>query len=655
LCGISGILSDDPEIKRSISYINALLKHRGPDDEGFLLINTHTGLSQSFSGEDSVDKIKNAYPNISSAEFDNYNLALGHRRLTIIDLSEQGHCPMSDEDGKIWITYNGEIYNYIELREELKSYGFKFRTQSDTEVIIKSYLKWGEECFSHFNGMWAFAIWDSLKKKLILSRDRFGIKPLYFVKLKNFFAFSSEMKPLLHLAPENFEINDKKIPFFLLYGNRLNDEETYISNIQSLKPSHYLIFENGSVKIKLYYEIPVTNDSKPENALKEELLSLFTDSVKLRFRSDVPVGTCLSGGFDSSSIVAISHEIFSKGLNTFSAVWSYKECDESNYIDIVNRKFNCVPNKVEPSVDEFESIFTKIIYYQEIPTEGPGLHPQWYVMKKAKGNVKVLLDGQGGDEVFGGYLLRGAFLKSLIIDRKYKELFTYRNMYYSFLAENGFHDFSSTLFPNMYNKIFRGFLSNRYKILNKETLSKMSKNELYYDIAPPVRFKSYLNNIDYHFITNLSIPALLHYEDRSSMAHSIESRVPFLDYRLVEFGINLPPQYLSDEKRTRPLFRSVFENLLPKQVVERKDKLGYPVPFAEWTRGRLKNWIFDTLTNPKAVSYKYLDLKQVEKHLTEHFNNKIDYGWNIWRLLSLEKFLELINSVKHRHPEYIKS
>ncbi len=648
MCGINGIISASPDITQKIVQLNYLIRHRGPDDEGFVCVNTQTKEYSQFSGDDSVESIKQKFPHISGANFKNFDLVLGHRRLSIIDISDKGHCPMGDENKQVWITYNGEVYNYIELREELKSLGFIFKTQSDTEVVINSYLKWGEDCFTHFNGMWALAIWDATKRKLILSRDRFGVKPIYYFFASNFFAFSSEIKPLLHLNTKNWEINDKKIPFFVLYGNRLNTEDTYIKSIKSLKPSHYLVYEKGTLAIKKYYKISFYSyTGKTENHLKEELINLFTDSIKLRFRSDVPVGTCLSGGFDSSSIAAISNKLFGDGLNTFSAVWNkHAECDETIYIDKVNETFGCHENKVEPDPGEFETVFERLTYYQEIPTEGPGLYPQWYVMRKAKEKVKVLLDGQGGDEVFGGYLGRGAYLRSLIKDRKVKEFLKNMNLFSSFFSKNGFHSFTGWLFPGFYDKIVRGHLSEQWRIFNKGILSTVKKEDLYFDVTPPNYSSSYLNNLSRHFIKNLTVPTLLHYEDRSSMAHSIESRVPFLDFRLVEFGVNLPSYHLSDKNNTRPLFRKAFENYLPELIVKRKDKLGYPVPFNEWTRNILKEFVSDFLLNPNAAVYTYLNKGIIEKNLLKHFKKEIDYGWEIWRILSLEKFLSLDKMVK---------
>jgi asparagine synthase (glutamine-hydrolysing) len=490
--------------------------------------------------------------------------------------------------------------------------------------------------------MWAFCIWDAIKKQLFLARDRFGVKPLYFSVTPEYFAFSSEIKPLVYLNRDNFQINSDKIPFFILYGNRLNTEDTYINKVSSLLASHFLIYKDGNLSLKRYYDIKINEDIKnySEEELQNQLVEILTDSIKLRFRSDVPVGTCLSGGFDSSSIVSLSPKSIENRLNTFSAVWQDKESDESMYIDIINKEYHCIEHKIEPNAEEFRSVFENLSYYQEIPSEGPGLYPQWYVMKAAKGRAKVLLDGQGGDEVFGGYFSKITYLLSILKNKDITKFIREFKHYSMFLNKRGIHSLSNWLFPRSYSKIIYGQISDKYKIFNPDIRKIIKKNGLYYDVEPPKKFKSYLNNLSYHFIMNLTIPTLLHYEDRSSMAFSIESRVPFLDYRVVEFGMNLPAKYLSYQNTSRPLFRKSIKPYLPTEIVNRKDKLGYPVPFAKWTRGILKEYVSDTLLNPDAMLYSYLDKSFVKSNLEMHFQGKTDYSWNIWRLLSLEMFMK---------------
>ena len=651
MCGINGIVSGNNALKRRITAMNAILRHRGPDDEGYACINASTGEYSKFSGDDTIPQIKNKLPHISNSNLDNFDILFGHRRLSIIDLSENGHGPMCDESSKLWITFNGEIYNYIELRDELVQLGYRFRSKTDTEVILNAYLHWGYECLNKFNGMWAFAIWDGNNKSLFIARDRFGVKPVYFTKGREYFAFSSEIKALMTLEDHAPEINGQRIPFYLLYGNRLNDKETYFKDISCLQQAHYLIFKDNEISVQRYYDInnnPLNGLS--ENELGSRLTDLLSDSIKLRFRSDVPVGACLSGGFDSSSIVSFSSMIKGNGINTFSAVWEDKNCDESKYIDIVNGAYGCIENKTEPKPEVFEKTFNEMHYYQEIPTEGPGLYPQWFVMKKAKEKVTVLLDGQGGDEAFGGYFLMGFYLRSIIKDKSYKNLVTDFKHFYEFLYKNGVHPFSSWLFPKMYNKVVRGFLSEKSKIINRELASKIDRRQFQFDSEPPKKFAAYINDLSYHFMTCLTIPALLHYEDRSSMAHSIESRVPFLDYRLVEFGINLPKQYLANKGVSRPLFRKALSGFLPKEIVNRTDKLGYPTPFAKWTRIELKSYILDVLNSPAAGFFEYVNKDYLQKILKEHFQLKKDYAWDIWRFLSLDRFLKLHEKVASKYP-----
>lgn len=647
MCGINGIITANNDLKKQINKANNLLRHRGPDDEGYVVIDRSESKISEFSGNDSSDIIKSKFPLFYITESSKSSVILAHRRLSIIDLSEKGHCPMCDLSGKIWLTYNGEIYNYIELRTELISYGFTFRTKTDTEVIINAYLKWGFDCLKKFNGMWAIAIWDMRTDTLFLARDRFGVKPVYYTHKDSFFSFSSEIKPLTVYNKHENKINTGKIPFFLIYGNRLNSNETYLKDIYSLPASHYLVYKDDSIKVNRYYDIEKQNTKLNEEQLKERIVELLEDSIKLRFRSDVPVGTCLSGGFDSSSIVSLASGSNTGVLETFSAVWQQKECDESYYIDIVNKKFGCSANKVVPREDEFESVFEKLCYYQEIPTEGPGLYPQWYVMAKAKEKVKVLLDGQGGDEVFGGYFQMGTYLRGILKDKRFIKMFGESGNYLKFLNKNGLHSFSSWLFPKQYGYLTRSKFSAKFNILNTDFLKTIDTNNLILDIEPPAKFGNYLGNLSYHFIMNMTIPTLLHYEDRSSMAHSIESRVPFLDYRLVELGINLKSLYLSHKGVSRPLYRKALKPFLPEEIVNRKDKLGFPVPFSAWTKGSLKNFIDDNLLSGGDAIYDYIDKEQLEINLKNHYEGNKDYSWEIWRLLSLKYFLKLFKEQKY--------
>jgi asparagine synthase (glutamine-hydrolysing) len=265
-------------------------------------------------------------------------------------------------------------------------------------------------------------------------------------------------------------------------------------------------------------------------------------------------------------------------------------------------------------------------------------------MKKAKEKIKVLLDGQGGDEVFGGYFGFDIYLQSLLKDHNIKKILKELGGYKIFLNKSGLHSFAGWIFPNLYNKLVRSHLSSRFQILNKNVLEEVKKTGINFDIKPPKKLRNYLNNLSYHFISSMTIPTLLHYEDRSSMAHSIESRVPFLDYRLVEFGVNLEPDNLVYKRTTRPLFRRALKNMLPEEIYNRKDKLGYPTPFKKWTKTILKPRINDILFNDNSNIKEFLDIEVLRKTLDLHYSDKLDFSWEIWRILSLEKFLKLFKS-----------
>ena len=266
-------------------------------------------------------------------------------------------------------------------------------------------------------------------------------------------------------------------------------------------------------------------------------------------------------------------------------------------------------------------------------------------MKKAKEKVKVLLDGQGGDEVFGGYFSRQLYLTSHLKDMNLKKILGKFRQYSMFLSKDKMHSLSNWLFPKFYNKLIFSQISNNYKIFNEELRNSIKKSGAYIDALPPKKFRNYINNLSYHFITNMTIPTLLHYEDRSSMAHSIESRVPFLDYRLVEFGTNLPPEHLVYNDISRPLFRKSVEPYLPEEIVKRRDKLGYPVPFAEWTRGPIKNYVTDILLNENSPLFNFFDRPNLKTNLDMHLEGKIDYSWDIWKLLALNNFINLYRNL----------
>lgn len=596
MCGIAGIVTLNRPLEIGLVIeMNKFMKHRGPDDEGYIGIYTKNGNVYHLYTKES--QLKEGYDIVTFNE--QVDLLMGHRRLSIIDLSPTGHQPMSYDNRKLWIVYNGEVFNYKELREELKLKGYEFKTNTDTEVILASYKEWGESCVKYFNGDWAFAIYDKRKNIIFLSRDRFGIKPLYYFydpSLK-IFAFSSEIKALLNLPFINFSINKEKCFEFLVFGLSDHSKETMYKNIYQLEPGVNLILNLSSFKIKhyKYYELVYNPLLEPYNHKKslsyaDDIRYLLIDAVKIRLRADVPIGTCLSGGLDSSSIVIIVNKLFKeKGVaieqigecqKTFTASFPNEPIDESNFAKIIIRHTNAQGYFVYPEKSKFEEEIKKVMWHQEEPFGGLSVYAQFKVMEQASKHVKVILDGQGGDEVFGGYAnYRSAFLSQLV---KYfkpvrfvNELFGTFKMYdYSFKKTIiALKSMPINLAPNTLKIIF--YLLWKRRLINSVSVMLQENFAIPSDFI--LSFTPNLNKVLYYYQIKYSLPHLLHYEDRNSMAFSIESRTPFTDYRLVDYVFSIPASYKYYRGWSKWLLRLAMRDLLPNEILWRRDKIGFAV------------------------------------------------------------------------------
>jgi len=593
MCGIAGIFNLDqkPVDKKTIERMIKIMKYRGPDDEGYFIDN---------------------------------NIGLGHCRLSIIDLSTAGHQPMSDEDQNLWIIHNGEIYNFIELRNELEELGYRFKSNTDTEVILYSYKQWQEECLKKFNGMWAFAIWDAQRKELFCARDRFGIKPFYYFFDGKTFAFASEIKSLLEFGvlrkPNNNLIYD-----FIKFGILDHNNSTFFENINKLPASNWLkINLNGKFKIQKYWDFEVIdeigNSNKNIQKQTEHFLNLFYDSVRLRLRSDVPVGSCLSGGLDSSSIVCVINDLLrqEKILNigehqkTFSSCFDIKRFDERNYIEEVILKIKAEKNYVFPTAEGFLKELDNLLWHQEEPFAGTSVYAQWLVLKEAKKRgITVILDGQGGDEIMCGYRKFYFFYLKKLWDNKQFFLFTKEFLkFFSSLSILKTIDIKNGL---KYFK-FTNKLLNIDNLLNPNFLIKNFKNDLSfgYDKNLGKRIKE--------DITKWSLPVLLRYEDKNSMAHSIEARLPLLDYRLVELLGKFPLSQKMKNGLTKFVLRESMKGILPNKIRLRKSKIGFDTPEDIWFRNNLKENI--KLTFKGAIFIP--DYADVNK-LIDYFNKFISY------------------------------
>lgn len=628
MCGISGIYNlkiGEPADCLLLKDMTDVLRHRGPDDEGYVLLNSDDGAYKELIGADTVSELKNNFQDISSLNNvpHHFDVAFGHRRLSIIDLSSSGHQPMSNEEKSIWIVYNGEIYNYIELREELEGIGHVFNSKTDTEVIIHAYEEWGVECLQRFNGMWAFSIWDCNKKKLFCARDRFGIKPFYYFYDRGRFIFASEIKSLLESDIER-DPNDLIIFDYLAFGLQDHTEFTFFEGVNQLKPAHYLIVGNGELQIERYWNIKVNDEIKSAgNGEGSEFYDLFEDSIKLRLRSDVPIGTCLSGGLDSSSIVCVANRFISdkKRQKTFSSCFDDEKFDERRYIEDVIEETGADKNYIFPDAGALLDEIEDLIYYQDEPFGSLSIYAQWSVMKKASESVKVLLDGQGGDELLAGYLeYYASFFKMLFFSKKYsllmKELVCFLSLH-----------------PG-----------SVYELFTKMRLRKKRKGMLSQEFASGYRDREvkYVENLSLKLLNDLTVsklPALLHYEDRNSMAFSIESRVPFLDYRFVEYAASLPLSQKTKNGETKTVLRSAMDGVIPESIRRRQDKMGFVTPEEVWMQTVLKDWVVGIVSSDSFKNRGYWNAESVLKGFEGVCAGRERYTSDLWRYVCLELWL----------------
>ncbi len=644
MCGITGFYSFNGNIDPGcIIKMTDSLRHRGPDDEGFLAGNSTSGRVINLTGSESKTD------GTRIEEFSGpANLFLGHRRLSIIDLSPAGHQPLCNEDGLIWIVYNGEVYNYLEIREELKSLGHRLKSQTDTEVVLHAYEEWGTNCLKRFNGMWSFAIVDLNKNRIFCSRDRAGVKPFYYIYDGSRFAFASEIKALLQIEGFSAEPNEQIIADYLFSGHLDHTPETFFKNVYQLGPAEYLVIEDNQLTIKSYWDI----EFKPVRFCKEEeyaerFYELLKDSIQLRLRSDVPIGSCLSGGLDSSSIVclanrlmfethAIDPRLVGEKQKTFSSCFENYVYDERKYIELVIRQTNAEKNYVFPSGESFAEDLSKLIWYQDEPFDSTSIYAQWDVMRLARERgVTVLLDGQGGDELLGGYLpsfyylfvqrLKRGDLRGLV-----KEMNGFRNKH------------RNALTPVM-SAIWIGIVSNGIKRAFRKTTGrtfqwaeKAFQKKYYRGFPRPSKFETDLDNYLYHIFRFLTLPRLLHSEDRNSMAFSLETRLPFLDFRLVEYIFSLPWEQKMREGVTKVVLRNAMQGTLPEEVRNRYDKMGFVTPEDLWLKTVLKNRIYEVIGSRSFGERGYFAVEEAKEAFDNHCSGKMNMGSLIWRWVNLE-------------------
>lgn len=634
MCGIAGFIRIDNQKvhHRLCTRLSQLLAHRGPDDEGYILANMKTGECQVLGGANTPQAVYKANlpftprRSIQEAEVDSrWDLALINRRLAIVDLSPAGHLPMSCEDLSIWLAYNGQIYNFVELRDELQELGYRFFSKSDSEVIIKAYRAWGTQCFRKFNGMWAIAIWDVPNKKLILSRDRLGIKPLYYWYDGHIFAFASEIKCLLELgAPRT--VHEGLLYDYLSFGLLDHTHETFFAEIKKLPPAHFLELrrEETHLQVERFWDFEVSEELYSHNDEKYDahFRELFTDSVHLRLRSDVPVGSCLSGGLDSSSIVTVANSlmVLEKQLDsqarqkTFSACFDNPALDEREYIEEVLQATGAEAHYVFPQANQFLSELEDLIWHQEEPFRSSSIYAQWCVMRRAREQgVIVMLDGQGGDELLCGYRKFYIFyFKELLKRDKIRLLSEFVKFASSWeiLKTLNILQGMRYLGGTRYTQGIQALLQPEFRKQHIERVWPLSSGSLGQRIKAD--------------ITQFSLPVLLRYEDKNSMAHSVEARLPFLDYRLVEMVSSLPLDQKIRHGWTKYILRQALRGVLPEKIRLRKSKLGFATPEDDWFKRDLQPVIQQVFESPLFLN-KYIDIRKLQDLYTKYQQGRTLY------------------------------
>jgi asparagine synthase (glutamine-hydrolysing) len=627
LCGISGLANFNyPVSLAGYCQAHLRLRHRGQDDEGFWV--ACGADSKAYRGDDTISEFA-TLPHIR--QIDAANLVLGHRRLSIIDLSRGGHQPMSDSLGRYIMVYNGEIYNYIELRHDLEQAGQQFISQSDSEVLLAAFAQWGADCFNRFNGMWSLAIYDVRQQRLVLSRDRFGIKPLYYALVDKTLYFGSEAKFLIPFLPQ-LRMNQARAIEYLVHNLVDHHPETMFEGIHQLMPAHYAVWDRSGLTEQAYWRLPDRQHPLGLKEAAEQLTDLLTSSVALRLRSDVPVGSLLSGGLDSTTIVCIVRQLLDQQnanneFHFFSAVFQEEAFSERRYIEDTVAQTGMSIHWIYPDPEKLLETLPQLLYHQEFPFRSLSVYSQWEVMRHVHQTpIVVLLDGQGSDEIFAGYTAH----------------------YYALIAE-----YVRRLQPAQALHYARVLLAQRdlapfqilavvtNELIKASPLRALKRFHVPYLTCPYrpsegwVRQKDIFRNALVHDLTFSALPEYLRYEDRNSMAFTLESRLPFMDYRLVEWAMSLPPELKIEGAISKRVLRTIARPLIPAAVAERTDKMGFVSPQQDWQRDVLQPALDAAFAQDLQMMFSFLDGKQVKEIYRQYRTGQIDnWAW-IWRVACL--------------------
>ncbi len=623
MCGIWGIVTDDKLDVLQFEKTGQVLAHRGPDDSGIYI---------------------NSNPRTSNSKL---QIALGHTRLSIIDLSQNAHQPMSNEDGSVWITYNGEVYNFKRIRPELEKKGHVFKSNSDTEVILHSYEEWGEDFLPRLSGMFAFAVWDDKRKSLFIARDRIGKKPLFYYWDGKIFAFASELQALISLGvPKSIDLS--AIHQYLAY-QYIPAPKTAFKNISKLPPAHYLILENGDIRVQRYWDIDFSKKIKVTNEeqLSADVYDGLRESVRQRLISDVPFGAFLSGGIDSSIVVALMSQAMQEPVKTFSIGFEEEAYNELPYARQIAKLFKTDHKEFIVKFDALSVLPELVRHYGEPYADSSAL-PTYYLSKMTSGFVKVALSGDGGDESFAGYdryyalkfmrwfkhipdEVKALSFKMLDIgkesDSKSKIKRLKRFIQGSFYPDNQVYSQWMTAFSR--DDMERLYGQAMLEILAEEEphyLIKLFKYSTANDLVEKAM------DVDIHSYLPFD---LLVKVDIASMANSLEVRCPFLDHKFMEFVASIPFKYKLNGRIKKYILKKAFSGMIPEEIFSRR-KTGFGVPVSRWFRHDLKEYISDVLLSHESIERGYFKPDAIKTLLSEHVSGRVDHSNKLWTLLMLE-------------------
>jgi asparagine synthase (glutamine-hydrolysing) len=623
MCGIAGIVASDglaPEDRARAIAMRDVITHRGPDDSGLF-----------------IDE----------------RAALAHRRLSIVDLAA-GHQPLANERDDVWIVFNGEIYNHADVRPGLEAAGHTYRTRCDTETIVHAYEQWGDDCVDHFRGMFAFAIWDVRRRRLLLARDRMGVKPLYWARVGSRLLFGSEIKAILASGLVRAEANEDSLPELL--GTRyLSGTETLFKGVHRLLPGHTLVFEDGRITIRQYWDVPIGKSNPEVERLSEagavrRFRELLEESVRIRLMADVPLGMFLSGGLDSSAIAALMARMIDRPLQTFSVAFKQRAFSELDYARQVSTAIKADAHEVVIDDQDFFGALPRMIWHEDEPIAHPSSIPLYFVSELASRHVTVVLTGEGSDELLAGY---GKYPRALVNWRA--------GAAYGAVPEALRGWVSHSLVPRLPGRFARyarrSFLSvphtpeamffdnfasiglrRQGTLLTSRFAAQATADRAYgpsraYFDAPNGKSTT-LDRLLYADLKTYLVELLMK-QDQMSMASSIESRVPFLDHRLVEFAAALPPRMKLRGFKTKWILREAVREILPPEILSRP-KMGFPVPFALWMKDQWQGVARDVLLDRRTRERGIIDPQAAERLIAAHASGAQDGGDALWSLINLE-------------------